>query len=121
MHQFLQDQAGKERQVAQHRELAAALSDIATAATDTPTRRYFYFYLPYHLAAAQERARLDALLLDPGWVKAKLEATANPQALVADYQRYGADEAERLIGGTLRLMGPRSAYQLMCWARIRNS
>jgi hypothetical protein len=28
------------------------------------------------------------LLLDPGWLKAKLEATANTQALVAGYQLY---------------------------------
>ena len=59
--------------------------------------------LPSHLAAAQERQKLDALLLDPAWLKAKLEATGAPLALVADYDQFGDDEAQSLIGRTLRL------------------
>ena len=57
----------------------------------------------YHLAEAKERETLDKLLLDPGWLKAKLSATGNTHALVADYQQYGAGELQIFIGRTLRL------------------
>src|SRR5262249_34207576 len=65
----------------------------------------FYLHLPDHdhLAAAHERDRLDRLLLDPGWLKAKLAAIGSPQALVADYDRHSADEFQTYIGRTLRL------------------
>ncbi len=43
------------------------------------------------------------LLLDPAWLKAKLEATGAPSALVADYEQFGVGEAQSLIGRTLRL------------------
>ena len=59
---------------------------------------------PHHLAEAGEREKLDALLLDPGWLKAKLEATGKHSALIADYELYGAGEAQGLIGRTLRLI-----------------
>jgi NB-ARC domain/TIR domain/APAF-1 helical domain len=101
---FLRDRAGADGLTAWHRQLVASLDRAASADADTRTRRYYYLYLPHHLAEARERDRLDALLLDPGWLKAKLEATANPQALVADYQRYGVGEAQGLIGRTLRLI-----------------
>ena len=70
---------------------------------DALTRRYFYLYRPHHLAEAGERETLDALLLDPSWLKAKLAATANPAALVADYDQYGVGELQNFIGRTLRL------------------
>ena len=73
------------------------------AEADARTRRYYYSYLPHHLAELREREKLDALLLDPGWLQAKLEATASPQALVSDYQLYGVGDAQNLIGRTLRL------------------
>jgi len=84
--------------VAQQKVLVTALDGVAETCPDGPTLRYFFLYLPHHLAAAGERERLDELLLDPAWLQAKLEATANPQALVADYQRYGVGEAQSLIG-----------------------
>jgi hypothetical protein len=56
------------------------------------------------LAEAGEREKLDDLLLDPGWLKAKLDATGSPQALFSDYQLYGAGEAQNLIGRTLRVI-----------------
>ena len=74
---FLRDRAGKERLVAQHKALAAILEG-ASDAEDERTRRYLYRSLPHHLAEAGEREKLDALLLDPGWLKAKLDATGNP-------------------------------------------
>jgi hypothetical protein len=112
---FLRDRAAKEGLVAQHRQLVAALDGVASAETDARTRLYFYLHFPQHLADAGERHKLDALLLDPSWLQAKLEATANPQALVADYQRYGVGEAQSLIGRTLRLISgicARDARQL---------
>ena len=86
--QFLRDRAGKERLIAQHKALIASL-DGAGEAADERTRRYFYRSLPHHLAEAGEREKLDALLLDPAWLKAKLEATGNPLGLFLDYQQYG--------------------------------
>jgi hypothetical protein len=102
--QFLRDLAGKERLVAQHKGLIAILEG-APDAKDERSRRYLYRGLPHHLAEANERQKLDALLLDPGWLKAKLGATDNPFGLFLDYQQYGAGEAQSLIGRTLRLIG----------------
>jgi hypothetical protein len=101
---FLRDRAGEERLVEQHKQLVAALDGAATADADARTRRYTYLYLPHHLAEAGEREKLDARLFDPGWLKAKLEATGSPQALFSDYQLYGAGEAQSLIGRTLRVI-----------------
>ena len=66
-------------------------------------RRYFYLNLPQHLAEAGERRRLDALLTNPAWLKAKLEATGNPAAMVSDYEQYANSELQQYIGRTLRL------------------
>jgi WD40 repeat protein len=101
---FLQDQAGKAGLAATHKQLLLALDDIGTSPeTDALSRRYYYLYLPHHLAEAQERDKLDKLLLDPGWLKAKLSATSSPHALAADYQQYGVGELQNFIGRTLRL------------------
>jgi WD40 repeat protein len=101
---FLQDQAGKDGLVARHKQLLNAFDDFGwSAETDALSRRYFYLHLPDHLAAANERGRLDRLLLDPGWLKAKLAATNSPQSLIADYDRHAADDVQTLIGRTLRL------------------
>jgi hypothetical protein len=101
---LLQDQAGKERLIAQQKGLVRAFDDIRRSdQADALSRRYFYLYLPYHLAEAKDREALDALLLDPGWLTAKLEATSDPQALVADYNKYGVGEVQNFIGRTLRL------------------
>jgi NB-ARC domain/APAF-1 helical domain len=101
--QFLRARTGEERLVTQHRVLVASL-DGAGKAADERTRRYFYLSRPHHLAEAGERDQLDALLLDPAWLKAKLDATANPLGLFLDYQQYAASEAQSLIGRTLRLI-----------------
>jgi WD40 repeat protein len=102
---FLRDHADKEGLVAQHhQQLVGALDSVPSENSDARTRRYHYLYLPHHLAAAGARESLDALLLDPGWLKAKLEATASPSALFADYERYGAGKTQSLIGRTLRLI-----------------
>jgi hypothetical protein len=102
--QFLCDMPGKDGLIAQH-QLVGALDGIGAApqALDDLTRRYFYLNLPHHLADAGERIRLDALLTDPAWLKAKLEAIGNPASLVSDYERYGDGELQKFIGRTLRL------------------
>ena len=100
---FLRDRAGEERLVAQHRALIASLEGAGEAA-DERSRRYFFRSLPHHLAQAGERQKLDALLLDPAWLKAKFDATANPLGLFLDFQQYGTGEAQSLIGRTLRLI-----------------
>ncbi len=114
---FLQNQADKERRIAQNKALIAALEGIVapTAEVDARSLRYACLYLPHHLAEAGEREKLDALLLDPVWLKTKLEGTDDPQSLVADYQRFGAGEAQSLVGRTLRLITgvlTRDAHQL---------
>ncbi len=104
VHHFLRDRAGKEGLAAQYKQLLQAIDDIGgSPEADALSRRYYYLYLPHHLAVAKERDKLDKLFLDPGWLKAKLSATANSQALVADYDLYGVGEFENFIGRTLRL------------------
>ena len=79
---FLQEQAGKDALAALHKRLLEALDGIdADAGADEASRRYYFLHRPAHLAAAGERAALDALLLDPGWLQAKLDALGSPQAL----------------------------------------
>ena len=97
------NRAGKERLVALH-ELLAAILGTRSESSDEPTRRYLYRNLPHHLAEAGERGKLDSLLLDPAWLKAKLDATRNPLGLFLDYQQHGVGEAQSLIGRTLRLI-----------------
>ena len=71
---------------------------------------------------AGEREALSALLQDPAWMQAKLNATGGPQALISDYDQgliYGFDKdvpVISLIGRTLRLIAgilARDACQLM--------
>ncbi|MFZ1106416.1 MAG: hypothetical protein WAN86_26730 [Hyphomicrobiaceae bacterium] len=103
--QFLQDAARKAGQLAQqHARLAAAIAGLGDANdAEAAKTDYFYRYLPEHLHEAGDRAGLDARLLDPGWLKAKLAATASPLALVGDYEKFGQGEMQSLIGRTLRL------------------
>lgn len=101
---FLQHQAGKDGLVAQHKRLIQAMGDIGGAkATPAAELDYFYRYLPQHLADAGERDTLDALLMDPGWLAAKLAATASPQTLVTDFEQHGRGDMQDFIGRTLRL------------------
>jgi hypothetical protein len=64
-------------------------------------RLYYYRYLPQHLQEAGDRARLDALLMSPAWMQAKLAATGS-RPLIDDYG-YARTEAQRLTGRTLDL------------------
>jgi hypothetical protein len=100
---FLRAQTGTEGLVTQQKRLLHALDEIPASDQDASTRHYYYLHLPYHLAEANERERLDSLLLNPGWLTAKLAATANTAALVADYDHYAVSEPQKVIGQTLRL------------------
>jgi hypothetical protein len=53
---------------------------------------------------SETRPAADAvsLLLNPSWLTAKLAATANTAALIADYDRYAVNEPQKLIGRTRR-------------------
>ena len=79
MRHFLQEKAGKDALAALHKRLLKALDGIdADAGADEASRRYYYLYRPAHLAAAGERAALDALLLDPCWLKRKVRCHWQP-------------------------------------------
>ena len=68
-----------------HKRLLKALDGIdAETGADEASRRYYFLHRPAHLDAAGDRTALDALLQDPAWLKAKLEATGSPQDLIAD-------------------------------------
>ena len=51
----------------QNKQLIAALDGAASEDSDARTSRYYYLYLPRHLAEAADRQKLDALLLGPRW------------------------------------------------------
>jgi hypothetical protein len=76
---FLQDHLGQQELVALHRCLVDVIDSAPEA--DPSTQHYRYHFLPHHLAAADERKRLDALLLDPSWLQGKLSSTANTRSL----------------------------------------
>ncbi len=102
---FLQGQTGKQGLVGQHKRLLQSLEAFgASTGSEAATRRYYYLWLLYHLAEAGQRERLDALLLDPAWLHAKLTVTGSPQTLIDDYRTHGAGEAQSLIERTLRLV-----------------
>lgn len=101
---FLQQRAGKDVLAELHERLLKALDGIeADTGVEEASRRYYFLYRPAHLAAAGDRNALDALLLDPSWLKAKLEAVGNPEALVTDYDQLAQGDVQSLIGATLRI------------------
>jgi WD40 repeat protein len=114
---FLQHEMGKDKLIMAHRQLLLALDDkTGSAEVDPLTRRYYYLHLPYHLAEAGERAKLDTLLLDPGWLKAKLAAIGNPHSIIADYELQSTGKLQNIVGRTLRLIAgicARDPRQLM--------
>ena len=99
---FLQEKAGKERLAALHKVLLQAIGKAGIDA-DEASRRYYYLYRTTHLAETQDRPALNALLEDPGWLQAKLNALESPQALIADYLQFGQGQVQDLLGRTLRL------------------
>jgi len=80
--QYLQDELGKKELAAQHKLLLEAFD--YSPEMSASARRYFYQHYPYHLAGAGKYDALDALLVNPSWLAAKLTELASPQALVSD-------------------------------------
>jgi hypothetical protein len=68
---FLREQAGAHGLIQQHRSLIRALEEFRDSVEmDAAVRLYYeYRYLSYHLAAAGQRDKLDALLLNPAWLQ----------------------------------------------------
>src|SRR5262249_23525088 len=100
---FLRDQAETDDIVCWHQSVLKGLHYLKSMETDRLTRAYFYRFLPFHLAEAGDRDRLNALLLDPDWLKTKLAATGDPMSLVADYEHHGFTPGHTLIERILRL------------------
>jgi WD40 repeat protein len=98
---FLQNQLGKETLTGLHKTLLQALEPCPDEAA---ARRYYYVYRPAHLESAGERAALDELLLDPGWLQAKLASTRNLYLLFSDYQQFSQTPFQTFIGRTFRLI-----------------
>jgi hypothetical protein len=101
---FLRDRAGTNGLIVQHQYLLKALdTGNGSEQADQLTWRYFYLYRLHHLSEAKDSQKVDALLLDPGWLMKKLTAIGRPEALVADYEQFGIGEVQNLIGRVLRL------------------
>ncbi len=99
---FLRYRAGEEGLAAQNQALVRAIGGINGAkGMPTAEAEYVYRHLPQHLADAHDRQALDALLLDPGWLKAKLAASGSPQSIVGDYTQHRHGRLQDLIGRTL--------------------
>lgn len=87
-----------------HHRFVQAMEGIGRSPkTSAAAPDYIYRYLPQHVAEAGERRELDALLLNPAWLKAKLAVTSSPLSLVLDYERYGHTKVQNLIGHTLHV------------------
>src|SRR5262249_61877820 len=67
-----------------------------------PKDGYFFEHLAYHLVQAERRKDLRSLLLDCGWMRAKLMATEITR-LLSDYEFLAEDTDVRLVQGALRL------------------
>ena len=92
---FLREKAGKNALAASHKRLLDAMRGVeADDGADEASRRYYVMHRPAHLSEAGDRASLDALLLDPGWLQAKLNTLGSPQSLVADYDEFGQGESQ---------------------------
>jgi hypothetical protein len=103
MRSYLITKVGKDGVRALHARLAGALNSGAAESTFSAERDYVYRYLPTHLAAAGNRVGVDALLLDVGWMRAKLGATG-PHTLVSDYRNLAQGRAQQLVGSVLDLV-----------------
>jgi WD40 repeat protein len=85
-----------------HQSFLSACQPLAGWPALPPTKPYLWRHLAYHLVEAGERAELRTLLLDYGWLEAKLAAT-DVNALLADFDALCDDPELLLIQGALRL------------------
>jgi WD40 repeat protein len=100
---FLRDRVGSYGLALQAKALVAAYASGSAGNLTGRERLYYYRYLPQHLHEAGDRAKLDSLLMSPGWMQIKLAATG-PRNLIDDY-RYAHTQGQRLTGQTLDLVG----------------
>jgi WD40 repeat protein len=63
---------------------------------------YAWHRLAHHLIESGRREQLRTLLLDPEWLRAKLEAT-DSHALITDFDAFSGDADLRLMQGAIRL------------------
>jgi WD40 repeat protein len=104
MRKYLTQKQAAEALMGMHRQFvwaydAASGPDIE----DREERRYFYEWYPTHLAQANERETLDAVLLDAKWMQRKLNELRGPLGIVEDYRRFSRKGAHRVLGRTLQL------------------
>ena len=88
-----------------HRQVAQVADECRNSSLHTKLAEYFgglktkkdgqYVYpkrtlseLPYQLHHAGDKHPLDELLLDPNWMRQKLEAFGGPQELIGDYRAF---------------------------------
>jgi hypothetical protein len=101
----LRDRVGATGLARQAQALTAAYAGSTGQDLVGPERLYYYRYLPQHLHEAGDRPTLDALLMSPAWMQAKL-ATLGARALIDDYRDDKGlvrTQAQRLTGQTLDL------------------
>ncbi len=114
---FLKNRAGRDALAELHKRLLRALDGIDTeVGADEASRGYYFVHRSAHLAEAGELAALEALLLDPNWLQAKLIAIADTQLLISDYEQYALGQVPDLIHRTLKLTAgicARDPWQLL--------
>jgi hypothetical protein len=72
---FLRDRVGEPGIARQAQVLVAAYANSTGTDLAEAERLYYYRHLPQHLHEAGELAKLDALLMSPAWIQAKLAST----------------------------------------------
>jgi WD40 repeat protein len=89
-----------------HTALVDAYRALATSGwASGPDDGYFFQHLPQHLAAADRRGELKALLCDYDWLSAKLRVT-NVTAILDDYGFLRQDRDLSLVQKALQLSSP---------------
>jgi hypothetical protein len=99
---YLRTKAGKDGVRALNATLAGVIAVGAEKNWVAVERDYIYRYLAAHLDASGDRASLDRVLTDVGWMRAKLLETG-PQTLISDYRNFSRNRAQELLGKVLDL------------------
>lgn len=90
----------------------SALADAFCAAVDPEEDNSYqcssgrpYTEYPYHLVQADRKKELDSLVMDPVWIRNKMEV-CGMQALLYDYDLAAGNRSCKLTGEALRLSAP---------------
>jgi WD40 repeat protein len=104
LRQVLGERAGPERLREAHARLVAGWRAATQGDWATLRDTYALAYLPLHLQSAGDAAGLETLLLDPGWMLAKLRGPG-VAPLLADYRAYASGRGTPigLVGQILTL------------------